>query len=105
METLSRYINLNKSEEKLKNSSGRELEGIRVSESDKNTILRFRNGYLDGDILNDNGSIIVSKPAVDAPGHQEYWREGMLHRDNGLPAVISEGFSHKEWWENGERIK
>ena len=104
MESLSKYLLLNNSDQKQQDKSGRILEGIRISETG-NTIFRFRNGLLDGDIFNDKGELVVSKPAVESPGHQEYWREGKLHRDNGLPAVISESFKVKEWWVNGQRIK
>lgn len=48
---------------------------------------------------------LIIQPAVETEGHIEYWRKGMLHRDNGEPAVYAEGFSVKEWWENNKRIK
>jgi hypothetical protein len=34
-------------------------------------------------------------------GTKEWWVNGILHRDNGLPAL--EYFNgYKEWWVNGE---
>jgi hypothetical protein len=42
---------------------------------------------------------------VEGPGHLEYWREGKLHRDNGLPAVCSRGFHHREWWTEGNCVR
>lgn len=34
-------------------------------------------------------------------GKQEYRRDGLLHRDNDLPAVIQG--NRKEWWKEGLR--
>lgn len=50
------------------------------------------------------GGLIV-QPAVETEGHIEYWRNGKLHRDNGLPAISTNDFSEEEWWENNNRIK
>ena len=88
-----------------KDENGNLAEGQRVfiTENGKQVFVRFRNGYLDGDVFNENGELEV-KPAVETTGHLEYWREGKLHRDDGLPAVISDGFAYKEWWENNKRI-
>lgn len=87
--------------------NGNPLNGIRVYAKDydkgKKTLIRFRNGFLDGDLFDSKGNFVMQKPAVESEGHQEYWRKGKLHRDNGEPAVISEGFFVKEWWLNGER--
>ena len=47
----------------------------------------------------------MQRPAVDTDGHIEYWRKGKLHRDDGLEAVYTDGFTTKEYWENGIRIK
>lgn len=102
--TLSRFIEYNGTGKAQLDTDGKLLDGTVISE-DKKTILRFRSGLLDGDIYNTKGKLLLSKPAVETEGHQEYWREGKLHRDNGLPAVISDGFRHKEWWENGTRIE
>ena len=62
------------------------------------TILQFK-WFLDGDIDTINGLIV--KPAVEGPGHQEYWRENKLHRDDEMPAVVSNGLSLREYWVNG----
>jgi hypothetical protein len=67
-------------------------------------IHRFIGGLLDGDYYLKDGSR-AALPAVEGPGHLEFWREGKLHLDNKLPAVYSNGFRHKEWWENGKLIK
>ncbi len=56
-------------------------------------ILRFKNGLLDGG----------DKPAVECPetGHAEYWKNGRLHRDDGLPAVITNSGDREEYWLDG----
>lgn len=83
--------------------SGIPAEGTRITiKDDKEVIMRFRHGLLDGDSFTKEGKLIV-QPAVETEGHIEYWREGKLHRDDGLEAVFSDGFTTKEYWENGER--
>lgn len=108
MTTASRFFEYNRSDRKAVDEYGSPLEGQRLLkeslESGENVILRFHNGLLDGDVFDDNGNFVMQKPAVDAPGHQEYWRKNCLHRDGGEPAVYSQGFSLREWWENGERL-
>lgn len=81
--------------------NGNPAEGTRmIIQNDKEVIVRFRNGLLDGDSFTKDGRLIV-QPAVETEGHIEYWREGRLHRDDGLPAIYSDDFSIKEYWENG----
>lgn len=70
--------------------------------NDKEIIMRFRHGLLDGDSFTKDGKLVV-QPAVETEGHIEYWRKGKLHRDDGLEAVYTDGFTTKEYWENGER--
>ena len=85
--------------------NGNLAEGTRMTvKNDKEIILRFRHGLLDGDSFTKDGKLIV-QPAVETEGHIEYWREGKLHRDDGLEAVYTDGFTTKEYWENGIRIK
>ena len=86
--------------------NGNPANGTRLffTEDNKKIIVRFNNGLLDGDSYTATGKLIV-QPAVESEGHIEYWRKGKLHRDDGLAAVSSEGFSLNEYWENGERIK
>lgn len=104
----SKFIHLNNTDIKQLDDDGKPLNGIRIYADDfdngMKTILRFRNGFLDGDLFNNSGELVLQKPAVESEGHQEYWRKNKLHRDNGEPAVYSEGFKEKEWWENGVRI-
>ncbi len=85
--------------------NGKPAEGVRMMNKDgKEIILRFRHGLLDGDSFTKNGKRIV-QPAVETEGHIEYWRGGMLHRDDGLEAVYSNGFTTKEYWENGKKLE
>jgi hypothetical protein len=98
----SYHLESNKANDVCRDAGGKPLEGIRVTED--GIIRRFRNGLLDGDSYTPEGKRIT-QPAIEGPGHIEYWREGCLHRDGGLPAVSSNGFMHREWWEQGEQIK
>ena len=84
--------------------------GYRIDESiydnqGKIIILRFRNGFLDGDEFDEDGNFLGTRPAVETIGHIEYWRKGCLHRDEKQPAVITNGFKICEYWQNGKRIK
>ncbi len=85
---------------------GNPAHGTRIfkGKNGERIILRFLNGFLDGDFLEDGLNMKI-QPAVEGMGHVEYWRKGMLHRDDGLPAVSTNGFSEKEYWENNKRIK
>ncbi len=103
MGTRSILINYNATGEKFTDEKGKPLDGTQIGE-DRETILRFRDGYLDGDVFDVNGKLITVKPAVEKQGHLEYWRKNKLHRDNNLPAIISAGGSHNEYWENGVQI-
>ena len=85
-----------------RDKNGRLLEGTVITED--GVIRRFHKGLLDGDSYTPEGRRIT-QPAVEGPGHLEYWREGKLHRDNGLPAVSSRGFHHREWWTEGNCVR
>src|SRR5574344_794783 len=77
-------------------------EGTKIIEKDgKKLILRFKDGRLDGESGKDSDGMEYYRPAVEGPGHIEYWCKGFLHRQNG-PAVITNGFAHQEWWLNGK---
>jgi hypothetical protein len=98
----SYHIESNQANDVCRDTGGKPLEGIRVTED--GVIRRFHNGLLDGDSYTPEGRRIT-QPAVEGPGHIEYWREGCLHRDGGFPAVSANGFSHREWWVKGEKIR
>lgn len=106
MDSLSKYILSNGSGEPFVDENKVPLNGSYFGDNGT-LLLRFINGFLDGDIFDADGNFLQQKPAVEsltAEGHQEYWRRGRLHRDDGLPAVIARGLSVREFWENGERI-
>lgn len=108
-ESKSIFIKYNNTDIKSFDENGNPLDGERILadgyDRGKIILLRFRNGFLDGDIFDRKGNLVMQKPAVETGGHQEFWRKNKLHRDNGEPAVYAEGFSAKEWWENGNRLE
>ena len=107
-ESKSLFLKLNKNDYQQTDEFGIPLEGDRLYIDDstgERMILRFINGLLNGDSFDENGNFLMQNPAVEGAGHLEYWRANKLHRDDGEPAVITNGFRDKEWWENGERLK
>jgi hypothetical protein len=99
-ESLSKFVESNGSNEMVLDSGGKPKQGEVVTE--EGVILRFVDGLLDGNVI--VGYSGYSLPAVEAPGHLEWWRRGVLHREGGLPAVISGNFQELEWWENGKKL-
>ena len=64
------------------------------------TIVRFSNGLLNGGINEEK----LEVPAYETEeGHSEYWKNGLLHRENA-PAVISDWGNWEEYWNNGELV-
>lgn len=104
MDTRSMFPSINGTDDRQVDEYGRHCEGTRML-ADGRTILRFRGGMLDGDVVDGDGRLVDVMPAVEGHGHMEYWRRNMLHRDDGLPAVISDGMGRYEWWENGVRVR
>lgn len=98
----SYHIESNGTNDICRDKNGNLLEGTVISED--RIIRRFHNGLLDGDSYTPEG-MRITQPAVEGPGHLEYWREGLLHRDHGLPAISSRGFTCKEWWVKGQFIR
>jgi hypothetical protein len=99
---MSRFAESNGGVKRCLDGLGNPVQGEIIAGDGTGTILRFVNGLLDGDAITGGG--IISLPAVEAPGHLEWWRQGKLHRDNGLPAVISDNLSVYEWWVDGKQI-
>lgn len=93
----------------MQDSNGNLMSGTKIDveefEHGSSTLLHFVNGYLDGDVFSKDGKFEMQMPAVESKNHQEFWRKNKLHRDNGMPAVISGKPAQYEWWENGIRIK
>jgi hypothetical protein len=99
--SLSKHLETNGKREKCHDKAGKLLEEAVITAD--GYIHRFRAGLLDGSTEKDG--ITITQPAVEGPGHLEYWRAGNLHRDEGLPAVISDGLKKREWWVNGEFVR
>jgi hypothetical protein len=95
--SLSKFLESNGSNEIVLDSGGKPIQGEVVTGD--GVILRFVDGLLDG-----NMAAGYSLPAVEAPGHLEWWQGGNIHRAGGLPAVISNDFEELEWWENGKKL-
>ncbi len=98
-------IGFNQTDTKFHDENGNILSDGTHFLSDKKTIIRLRDGFLDGDIFDENGKFIKAMPAIEGEGHIEYWRQNKIHRDNGEPAIITNDFTEKQYWENGERKK
>jgi hypothetical protein len=97
----SRFLDSNGTDDRVLDGEGKAVGGEAVSA--EGVILRFIDGLLDGDRITGRGRHL-SLPAVEAPGHLEWWRKGRLHRDGGLPAVVSVNFTVLEWWEDGRKL-
>lgn len=102
MPSNSMFLELNGKAEKQTNEAGIPLEGTQIVNG--NIIVRFHDGLMDGDSYTADGKL-QAQPAIETSGHMEYWRKGHIHRDDNLPAVISKGFSVKEYWTDGNYIK
>ena len=107
-ESASLYLYANGSDIKKYDENNIPSNGYRIDKKIFDTqgkiiVLRFRNGYLDGDEFDDNGNFIGTRPAVETVGHIEYWRNGFLHRDGKQPAIITNGFKTFEFWTQGKR--
>lgn len=107
-ESLSVFDSYNNQEHRFVDENGEYLDGVRMVPVEGYSslfIVRFRDGLIDGDIYNENGNFMKVMPAVEGPGHVEYWRKGKLHRDDEEAAVITEGFRVKQYWYNGVLVR
>lgn len=107
--TLSRYVFYNLKDIVNQDDDGNVINGPKLDAEEyakgNSTLLHFRDGYLDGDVFDQNGNFIEQRPAVESKNHQEYWRHNKLHRDGGLPAIISGEPAQFEWWVDGVRVE
>lgn len=68
-------------------------------ENEEETVCRFVNGFLDGNIYDKDGNISERLPALEYSfGGTEYWTKGV---PDGFPAVIQNFGYYEEDWNNG----
>ena len=107
--TLSKYIFYNNKEIISQDENGNVINGPKLDAEEyskgNSILLHFKDGLLDGDIFDASGNFVEQHPAVEGKNHQEYWRKNKLHRDGGLPAVISGEPAQFEWWVDGVRVE
>lgn len=66
------------------------------------TIVRFVNGFIDGNIYDNNGEIVLSRPAVIySCGGQEFWTKGF---PCGFPAISQSYGQYEEDWEDNHLV-
>lgn len=106
--TLSKYIFYNLKDIVCQDDNGNVINGTKLDSEEyskgNSILLHFRDGYLDGDVFDKKGNFKEQLPAVEGKNHQEYWRKNKLHRDGGLPAIISGEPPKFEWWVNGVQV-
>lgn len=54
--------------------------------------------YRNGKLHRDNDLPAV----IYISGEQIWYKNGLKHRDNDLPAIVIKGSNHKEWWQHGK---
>lgn len=65
------------------------------------TLVRFQNGFIDGNIYDLRGEVLYTYPAieyVDSPG-KEYWTKGL---PQGYPAICQDAGLYEEYWSDGK---
>ena len=72
-------------------------------DEEEETICRFVNGYLDGNIYDPYGKIIEKRPALEYGfGGTEYWVKGF---PDGFPAIVQNFGYYEEDWQNGNIVE
>lgn len=108
-ESLSKYLYYNCKDIVCQDGDGNIMNGAKLDSAayanNEVIVIRFRNGCIDGDVFNDDGTFKMALPAIEGKNHQEYWRKNKIHRDNGLPAIISGEPAQFEYWVDGVRQK
>lgn len=83
-------------------TNGKFLNGeykYQFENEEEETICRFVNGFLDGNIYAPDGSIVKRRPALEYGfGGMEFWEKGA---PEGSPAVIQNFGHYEEDWSNG----
>lgn len=60
------------------------------------TIVRFVNGFIDGNLYDENGNVLEQRPAVEYNLGQEFWTKGF---PDGFPGVSQNMGYYEEDWE------
>ncbi|WP_296662021.1 hypothetical protein [Treponema sp. UBA753] len=72
----------------------------RFENEEEDTICRFRDGLLDGNIYDESGNLLEKRPALEYGfGGTEYWRNGV---PDGFPAIVQNFGYYEEDWQNGK---
>lgn len=59
------------------------------------TIIRFVNGYIDGNIYDSHGEVLFTYPAIEHEQGKEYWTKGL---PQGFPAISFIFGLYEEYW-------
>jgi hypothetical protein len=89
METKARFIELQN--QIITDEIGCPLNGEKFNFFGNNEITVFKDG-----LLHSENKFAIS---CEDP-HEEYWKNGKIHRE-GKPAIVSEGGRHCEYWNEG----
>ena len=97
----TRIIDKSESKSKLKDSFGiqykqnfwKKLNGERRYPD--GTIVRYVDGYIDGNIYDKEGNIVQRYPAVEYKDGKEYWSRGY---PDGFPAILQNCDLDQEYW-------
>ena len=103
----SRIIQISESKSKLKEKFGiqhkerfwKKLNGERRYPD--GTIVRYVDGYIDGNIYDKAGNILQRYPAVEYEDGKEYWTRGY---PDGFPAILQKSDLDQEYWSCGHII-
>lgn len=66
------------------------------------TIIRYVNGYIDGNIYDSRGEVVYTYPAIEYDEGKEYWTKG---HPNGFPAICQKLGFYEEYWADGRIVK
>lgn len=65
------------------------------------TIIRFVNGYIDGNIYDSHGEVLFTYPAIEHEQGKEYWTKGL---PQGFPAISFIFGLYEEYWADGKIV-
>lgn len=76
---------------------------FKFDEEEEDTVCRFVNGYLDGNVYDKEGKIIEKRPALEYGfGGTEFWTKGY---PDGIPAVLQNFGYYEEDWKDGNIVE